>query len=426
VRTASLTLLSILPAVLCLPLFAQETKEVVEEFYNEQTKEVYNVLANDEAVKHGPYVIYFKNKKLDEGAYVNGKKDGIWKHYNRKGTVDYIASWKAGVKHGDWKHYEDTVLVSHRFYSNGLPDSVHKCYLLNGKLYAERRYKKGIPYGPWREYYESGKLASEKFRINATHIAIAKTYFEDGTLRSKTVPHKGDSISRTEAYYEGGKKRYEMLEKYGVPYTVLGYYKYNGDTIDYGHLKNGNGLLKQYYDSSAVILYSIEEYVNGKLHGDVAYFHDNGELACTGIMRNGVMKGKWEFYDRKGQLKAYEPFNGDTLSRSDLPSNNYDLPVQLIEPEFQGPDLMAYIKRIKINKRDESGARIEGQVKIRFTIDELGEVKDITLLQGLNDIANEEALRVVSVLPRFSPALYQGEAVPFKYTVLITFNWNER
>lgn len=70
--------------------------------------------------------------------------------------------------------------------------------------------------------------------------------------------------------------------------------------------------------------------------------------------------------------------------------------------------------------------KVQGDVWVRFIIDENGDISNIKALgpKGAK-ILNDEAIRVVSLLPKFAPATKKGEKVPVKYGFPISFSLDE-
>lgn len=67
--------------------------------------------------------------------------------------------------------------------------------------------------------------------------------------------------------------------------------------------------------------------------------------------------------------------------------------------------------------------KIQGEVWVRFLIDKEGNVANIKALGPDNgEILNEEAIRVVSQLPKFLPALQNGATTSVKYGFPISFS----
>ena len=93
-------------------------------------------------------------------------------------------------------------------------------------------------------------------------------------------------------------------------------------------------------------------------------------------------------------------------------------------PEFEG-GLSALYKFISQNLRYPSEAAEEGRsgtVYVNFVVDELGKIEEVNLLNKKGFGLDEEALRVVKLLPNFkSPAKVKGEAVKVYFQLPIKF-----
>ncbi|MFD2786122.1 energy transducer TonB [Hymenobacter rubripertinctus] len=75
--------------------------------------------------------------------------------------------------------------------------------------------------------------------------------------------------------------------------------------------------------------------------------------------------------------------------------------------------------------RQPKDALYEGRVFVKFVIDEQGQVTTAQILRGLNEAADTEALRVVRLLPPFTPGRQNGRTVKVSYTVRISFGGDE-
>ena len=64
---------------------------------------------------------------------------------------------------------------------------------------------------------------------------------------------------------------------------------------------------------------------------------------------------------------------------------------------------------------------IQGRVVITFVVEKDGSLSDITVVKSLEKAFDEEALRAVKSMPKWIPAMQNGELVRAKYTVPITF-----
>lgn len=92
-------------------------------------------------------------------------------------------------------------------------------------------------------------------------------------------------------------------------------------------------------------------------------------------------------------------------------------------PTFPGGDeeLYAFIGQNIVYPEIAKKAGTEGRVTVRFTVGKDGRVSNPEILKGIGAGCDEEALRVVKSLPRFTPGKQNGVAVPVKYIVPIVF-----
>lgn len=92
----------------------------------------------------------------------------------------------------------------------------------------------------------------------------------------------------------------------------------------------------------------------------------------------------------------------------------------------QGPkapeDLQRYLKKNIEYPKEARIKKIEGRVIVKFTINEDGSISDATVLHCLGGGCDEEAVRVVTHMPNWKPAIRDGKAVKTKgYTYPIEF-----
>jgi len=66
-------------------------------------------------------------------------------------------------------------------------------------------------------------------------------------------------------------------------------------------------------------------------------------------------------------------------------------------------------------------ANISGRVFVNFVVTTTGEITDVNLLKGIGFGADEEAMRVVSQMPRWKPGSQRGKAVNVRYNLPINF-----
>ncbi len=92
-------------------------------------------------------------------------------------------------------------------------------------------------------------------------------------------------------------------------------------------------------------------------------------------------------------------------------------------PEYPGgmEALYKFMRNNLIYPDTTTEAAKEGRVILRFFINTNGEVKDITVLKGLNKECDEEAVRVMKLVPKWMPGQQEGKNVAIYSTLPISF-----
>ncbi|CAG5068124.1 hypothetical protein DYBT9623_00853 [Dyadobacter sp. CECT 9623] len=93
------------------------------------------------------------------------------------------------------------------------------------------------------------------------------------------------------------------------------------------------------------------------------------------------------------------------------------------DPEFPGgmSALAAYIKKNQKMPKAARRARISGNVHVAFEVTARGEIRDIEVLKGLGFGCDEEAVRLVSTMPKWKPAEKDGKSVSSSFIMPIPF-----
>ena len=92
-------------------------------------------------------------------------------------------------------------------------------------------------------------------------------------------------------------------------------------------------------------------------------------------------------------------------------------------PCFRGGEqkLFEFIGNNVVYPQEAKEAGIEGKVFVEFYIEGDGTVCDAKVLRGLGYGCDEEALRVIGLMPKWRPGKQRGKAVRVRYTLPVTF-----
>ena len=256
------------------------------------------------------------------------------------------------------------------------------------------------------EYYANGKTRM---------IALADT----NTLNLKFQGSKT-------IFFPNGNKMNTMNYDNGEPIgDVLEFYP-NGKTYNRkSFVKNAAGEKELLYqdcnDSTGVVLAK-----NGV--GKWLDFNDDFIDAISGQIANGYQTGEWKskINDTTDFVTSFvngKPINSNYYYKS---GNKVYVPLE-VPPEFMG-GLKAYGVFLAKNIRypiDALRAGTQGRVIVSFVVERDGTLSNLKVERGLGDSLDKEALRVMSLSPKWIPGMQNGKAVRVAYTVPIAFTLHE-
>jgi TonB family protein len=117
----------------------------------------------------------------------------------------------------------------------------------------------------------------------------------------------------------------------------------------------------------------------------------------------------------------------DSLKRCECKTDTLEI---FSEPEkmptFPGgeSELLKFIKKNVKYPQQAIEQKLEDKVFLVFCVLETGEISNITVARGKYEILNNEAIRVVKLMPKFEPAFNKGKNIPSKFVVPIVFKLN--
>lgn len=247
-------------------------------------------------LKKGHWMIYNKTKKLadytedqlvEEGPYVNNRKEGIWKAYHNNGKlkseITYVGgrpngfskfyyksglpneegNWVNGKWDGSYKYYYENGQISYDWkYVNGKREGVQLYYHDNGNKMYEGGWKDGQENGELKEYNKDGQLVGLK---------IFKPGGKIDTIASKTFkPLPGEKGAGVSAPTSNDKTKVsvesvieEDTERAWVGYKESGFHKVKS--------KSGYLIREGIFDNGVFISGKAYKYVGGKLSKTIIY-----------------------------------------------------------------------------------------------------------------------------------------------------------
>lgn len=155
-------------------------------------------------------------------------------------------------------------------------------------------------------------------------------------------------------------------------------------------------------------------------------WHKNGQLFYSVRYQRGRKEGEALGYYASGKLKRKETFVMDFLQKGEC-FNEDGTPVGYFpheaNPEFPGGAVMMsnYLRQNVKYPAEAMRNGKQGLVSVRFTVDELGKINHIEIVDRVDPVLDAEALRVVQNMPDFKPAKEEGVSKAFVYDLPISF-----
>ncbi len=234
-------------------------------------------------IEHKP----FSEEKIQEGNYVDGKKEGLWKAYYSSGALKSEITYKHGEKYGKAKILfengntaEEGVWIKDRWINK------YKAYYQNGKLSYVWNYNEfGNRSGYQKYYYQNGNIKIEGEWTDGKENGVIREYYPDGSLRSEKIFKDGKTGKDSITIYEIKEKKPLNTEK--------------TDTVN-------TGTKPHYVETDSIGIFEGD--------GKHVFYNKLKQKEKEGIFENGyLIKGKQFFYDDDGKLIKTAVYEGGKI-----------------------------------------------------------------------------------------------------------------
>ena len=106
-------------------------------------------------------------------------------------------------------------------------------------------------------------------------------------------------------------------------------------------------------------------------------------------------------------------------------TNEAKVETQIVEemPSFPGGEmaLLDFVNKNKKYPKEAKRNNIKGKVIVTFVVDKEGNVRDEKIFKGIGGGCDEEALRIVQLMPRWTPGKQNGRPVNVLFHLPIGF-----
>ena len=117
--------------------------------------------------------------------------------------------------------------------------------------------------------------------------------------------------------------------------------------------------------------------------------------------------------------------SGYCLAQSDKSSSDTGKSseeVVITQPEFKGgiEKMYQYITDNFIYPEDAAKRSVNGKMEVEFTVEKTGDITYVGIIKGLDYSIDDEVLRLLKAMPRWTPATKNGVPVRYKVSMPLT------
>lgn len=259
-------------------------------------------------------------------------------------------------------------------YSRKGEDTLYTHYCKNRSIRTMTVMKDGLSGGTWEEYYENG------------------------ILKEKGICEKGRPMGKLEAWYRDGSR--ESVIEYVVDEPIKMHHYWDSTGVQ--RVKNGegifNGILEESMYDSAVQVGRIRNFRKDSTWIGV----NKGRTEFTEEYEHGVLV-KGTSFDKEGKTYSYNKVEIAAEMEGGLPELY----------KFVGQNLKYPMKARRLGH--------QGTVFISFVVEKDGALENVQCVKGVSKECDAEALRVVKLLPSWTPMIIRGQKVKCKYVLPVKF-----
>lgn len=185
---------------------------------------------------------------------------------------------------------------------------------------------------------------------------------------------------------------------------------------------------KMFYQNGDI--YSVKTYNSKKLKekdSESIYYFNNNLISRKGSYKKNRRHGEWKFYLKSGNLSGIVTFNKGTVIKSEYwnEDGSFLLDINLANqmPSFVGGEkaLFDFLRSNLVYPENAKSNNIVGIVNVIFLLTEDGRVINVHIAKSINKELDQEALRVIKIMPDWNPGIQYNSPVEVWFKLPIKF-----
>jgi protein TonB len=165
---------------------------------------------------------------------------------------------------------------------------------------------------------------------------------------------------------------------------------------------------------------------DGILDGKSQSWYPNGQIQIDANYKNGKKDGTLLTYWETGKPKRVDAYEADKLLSGKCFNSDGKQTVHFdfeIEPQFPG-GINALVQYLAKETKYPNRARkneVQGRVLVKFILNTDGSISNVGIQKGVDHDLDQEAIRVVKKMPKWSPGMEDGRAIKVPYILPVSF-----
>lgn len=232
----------------------------------------------------GKFKGYEEGQLVEEGEYVNNKKNGVWTKYYPNGQKKQELTFANNVANGYARiYYRNGQLQEEGMWQQNKWSGQYKYYNENGNLKYDWNYNSaGKREGLQKYYHDNGMLLYLGEWKNGAESGELLEYYDDGSLRTRRYFNNGKIEEDKTENLPQGKTFDDNTKKYSGKIQQAQKPRATGEIVDgFNRLYNSDGTLSKEGD------FKNKQLIDGKV-----YVYEAKKLVKTLIFKGGVQVGE--------------------------------------------------------------------------------------------------------------------------------------
>ncbi len=211
-------------------------------------------------------------------------------------------------------------------------------------------------------------------------------------------------------------------QKIDTVYFNANWEKTNNLNYDYYRIavkENNLFYVKDYYRSNQLQMKGVFKSLDIEIkHGDFVWYFPNGRVEQKSYFENNIQK-RTKIWNASGKLIN---MNGSAFAADTYIHGSYE--VKDTKPVFPAGEIEMnkFIQDNLKYPKEIADQKISGSVILKFTIEINGEITNIKIKRKLHPSLDNEAIRVLKIMPKWQPAVSNNHYVRMQVTQNFNFN----